>query len=145
MPKFVAALMIVLLLAWTKASAGVLAHELYVDSLDCAGDGARYPKNSTEMRTVSIEWLTDSDLKVSFWQLENSNRTVRRSGSVAVLAGNELALTLEVDLTDYLPGQPVMACGWPAKVSFILHSIPRANYSFKILDWKVPAASVVGG
>ena len=145
MSSLCATCVVMLVLCCTNVLGQELRHELYVDSLDCGEDAARYPKNSTEERNVVTEWLTDNDLKVSFWQSENSDLTIRRSGSGAVLADKELVLSLQEDRSVYLPGQPFMACEWPAKVTFIIHDIPRANYSVKVAGSKSRVANVVGG
>ena len=122
-----------------------LAHELYVHSLDCQSDVARYPHSEKEMRTVHVEWLSKTDLKVSFWQLENTDMTVRRSDSTVVVRDSTLALSLETDRAPPQTGGLFVACGWPAWVTFIIHGASRGPFEIEILGRRVPAADIVGG
>ena len=122
-----------------------LAHELYVDSLDCESEYDRYPRNSKEMSSVHIEWLSETDLKVSFWQQESTDEVVRRTDSTAKMHESTLALAVETLQTPQPAGGPYAACSWPAWVTFIIHGAIRGAFEIEILGKRVPRADIVGG
>lgn len=101
-----------------------LAHEFAVENITPSDASSLTPD---EIKSIHADWLSSTDLKVSFWQMETCS-TVRRSGSAATLEGDRIALSYETDKVPHEVGQPVAMCAWPVHVTFALHNLPLRVY-----------------
>jgi hypothetical protein len=113
------------------ADASGLVHELSVESLPCSGDFSQYP-SPDEMKAISTEWLSQTDLKISFWEMETTSYTLRKSGSTATSTAGHIELSLEVDKVLHDPNQPIAMCAWPAHITFAVHGVSRGAYEISI-------------
>ena len=113
-----------------SAVATELAHEFTVKSVTASTNPSSLTPD--EIASVHAEWLSSTDLKVAFWQMEGCSTTVRNSGSTAALDGNRIFLAYKMDKVAHEPGQPIAMCAWPVHITFTLHGLPRRGYDLVI-------------
>ena len=144
--RLATALVSLFVAAFTPIALGQsLVHELYVLSLDCDSDVINHPRDEKEYRSVHVEWISETDLKISFWQIENAYEAVRRNGSLAMLNDGKLSLSVETEEFRHQAESPYMGCSWPALVTFIVHGIARGPLEVEISGGRVEPSAIVGG
>jgi hypothetical protein len=130
MNRIVLFLAILLSALGQSAVAANLVHELKVESYSCSSASADLTPD--EINSIQSEWLSPTELKVSFWGMETPSYVIRRSGSTAALEAGQVDLSIAIDKVAHDPNQPIAMCAWPAHIIFTIHGLPRHAYEIKI-------------